>query len=84
MVLVCCNQERHPIAATTGTGQSAAQCAKKIGFSSYHQWIQKTGFSSYHQWIKTHKSFKRTLFIGTKHNMQIFRVIPFIKLQNDT
>ena len=26
----------------------------------------------------------RTLFIRTKHNMQIFGVIPFIKLQNDT
>ena len=24
--------------------------------------------------------FKRTLFIGTKHNMQIFRVILFIKM----
>ena len=34
--------------------------------------------------IKTHKRFKRMLFIQTKHNMQIFRVIPFIKLQNDT
>ena len=34
--------------------------------------------------IQTHKRFKRTLFIRTKHNMQIFRVIPFIKLQNDT
>ena len=25
-----------------------------------------------------------TLFIRTKHNMQIFGVIPLIKLQNDT
>ena len=34
--------------------------------------------------IKTHKRFKRTLFIMTKHNQQIFGLIPFIKLQNDT
>ena len=31
-----------------------------------------------------HKRFKRTLFIRSKHNMQIFRVISFIKLQKDT
>ena len=30
-----------------------------------------------------HKRFKITLFIRTKHNMQIFGVIPFIKLQNN-
>ena len=30
----------------------------------------------------THKRFKITLFIRTKHNMRIFEVIPFIKLQN--
>ena len=34
--------------------------------------------------IQIHKRFKRTLFIRTKHNMRIFGVIPFIKLQNDT
>ena len=34
--------------------------------------------------IQTHKRFKRTLFIRTKHSMQIFGLIPFIKLQNDT
>ena len=34
--------------------------------------------------IQTHKMFKRTLFIRTKHNIRIFGVIPFIKLQNDT
>ena len=32
----------------------------------------------------THERFKRMLFIRMKHNMQIFRVIPFIKLQNDS
>ena len=31
-----------------------------------------------------HKRFKRTLFIRTEHDVQIFSVIPFIKLQNDT
>ena len=34
--------------------------------------------------IQTHKRFKRTLFIRTKHNMRIFGLIPFIELQNDT
>ena len=36
--------------------------------------------------IQTHtqKTFKITLFIRTKHRMRIFRVIPFIKPQNDT
>ena len=34
--------------------------------------------------MQTHERFRRTLFIRTKHSMQIFRVIPFIKLQNDT
>ena len=34
--------------------------------------------------IQTHKRLKRTLFIRTKHNMRMFGVIPFIKLQNDT
>ena len=27
--------------------------------------------------------FRRTLFIRTKHNLQIWGVIPFLKLQND-
>ena len=30
------------------------------------------------------KKKKRTLFIKTKNNLQIFRVILFVKLQNDT
>ena len=34
--------------------------------------------------IQTHTSLKRTLFIRTTHNMRIFGVIPFVKLQNDT
>ena len=34
--------------------------------------------------IQTHKTFKITLFIRTKHRMRTLRVIPFIKLQNDT
>ena len=33
--------------------------------------------------IQTHKRFKITLFIRTKHNMRIFGIILFIKLQND-
>ena len=34
--------------------------------------------------IQTRKRFKITLFIGTKHNLQYFGVIPFIKPQNNT
>ena len=34
--------------------------------------------------IQTHERFKITLCITTKHNMRMFGVIPFIKLQNDT
>ena len=33
--------------------------------------------------IQTHRRFKRTLFIRTKHTMRIFGVILFIKLEND-
>ena len=32
----------------------------------------------------THKRFRITLFTRTKHNMRIFGIIPFMKLQNDT
>ena len=34
--------------------------------------------------IQTHERFTITLFIRTNHNMRIFTIIPFIKLQNDT
>jgi len=34
--------------------------------------------------IPIHKRFKITLFIRTKHNLRIFGIIRFIKLQNDT
>ena len=34
--------------------------------------------------IQTHKRLKGTLFIRTRQNQQMFRVIPFVKLQNDT
>ena len=33
--------------------------------------------------IQTQKRFKRTLLIGQKKKLQIFGVVPFIKLQND-
>ena len=32
--------------------------------------------------VQTHKRFQRTLFIRTKHNLHVFGVISFIKLQN--
>ena len=49
-------------------------------------------FSAIHRWKLSGKQdpntskvkLKRTLFIRTKHNMQIFGEIPFIKLQNNT
>ena len=36
--------------------------------------------------IQTHNRFKRTLiyYMTQTHNLKIFRVIPFIKLENDT
>ena len=34
--------------------------------------------------IQTPKRFKRTLIIATKHNLQTFGVITFVKLENDT
>ena len=34
--------------------------------------------------IQAHKRFKRTVFIRTRQNQQIFWVITFAKLQNDT
>ena len=41
-------------------------------------------FLSLYFWIQTHERFKIMLYIRTKHNMPIFGVIPFIKLQDDT
>ena len=34
--------------------------------------------------IQIRKHLKRTLFSRTKHDMRIFEVIPFFKLQNNT
>ena len=34
--------------------------------------------------IQTHKRFKITLFMWTKHYLRISEVIPFMKLQNNT
>ena len=34
--------------------------------------------------VQRHKGFKTTLLIRTKQNPQIFAVIRFVKLQNDT
>ena len=34
--------------------------------------------------IQTHKRLKRTLFTGIKHSLRMFRVIRFIKVQNNT
>ena len=34
--------------------------------------------------IQTYERFERTLFIRPRQNQQIFGVIPFVKLQNDT
>ena len=37
---------------------------------------------SYFVLIQTHEGLKRTLFIGTKHKLQMSGVVPFIKLYN--
>ena len=61
---------------------------QNAGKSTYLQDIQV--FTTKHWQInklqirQTYKRFKRTIFIRTKHNMQIFGVIPFNKQQNDT
>ena len=34
--------------------------------------------------IQTYKIIKRTQFIRTRQNQQIFGLIPYVKLQNDT
>ena len=50
-----------------------------------HKWKMKkvTELNCFYE-IQTHKRFKGTLFIWTKHNIGIFGLIPIIKLQNDT
>ena len=48
-----------------------------LGLFEQQVWVQHILLCVY-MWLK------RMLFIRTKHNMQIFGVIPFIKLQNDT
>ena len=48
-----------------------------LGLFEQQVWVQHILLCVY-MWLK------RMLFIRTKHNMQIFWVIPFIKLQNDT
>ena len=44
----------------------------------------RTTASALKQDPNTQQKVQRMLFIGTKHNLQIFRVFPFIKQQNDT
>ena len=53
---------------------SKAACLVSITFSRCCSWK-----------IQTHQRLKKTRYLlGPKHNLQIFGVIPFIKLQNDT
>ena len=56
---------------------------RKEGRRQAEEMERKKSFKKEKKRIQTHKRFKRTLFIRTKHNMQMFQVIPFIKLQND-
>ena len=42
------------------------------------EWIVKL-----HAETQTHKRFERVLFIRTKQNMHFFKLIPFIKLENE-
>ena len=53
---------------------------KKLSLLKEHE-IERCVLTIAYQ-IQTHKRFKIMLFIRTKHNLQIFRVIPFMKLQN--
>ena len=50
----------------------------------YVLFSHETALPTVHLLDQTHKTFKGTLFIRTKHNMQILGVIPCIKLQNET
>ena len=73
-----------------------AACFSRLSKSLARVWKMTTEFyvsslyvpvlcsqTAYNNEIQTHKRFKRMLFIRVKHNMHIFRVIPFMKLQND-
>ena len=55
-----------------------------LGFEPKQQKSETRMTASVLNKIQTHKRFRRTLFVRTKHNMPIFRVIPFIKPQNNT
>ena len=46
--------------------------------------VSQFGLAVRRTWVQTHKRFKIMLFIRTKHNMRIFGITLFIKLQNDT
>ena len=65
----------------------AGRCCKKQILLVFWLKAVKESFA-YHKpclpKLQTHERFKRTLFIQTETQSAIFRVIPFIKLQNDT
>ena len=60
---------------------SFCMCMHTVGTPVYSP-IQRTWSTT--RELQTHKRVNRMLFIRTKHNAWISRVIPFIKLQNDT
>ena len=62
-------------------------CVLKVGWS-FIRVLSHQGFSpaagNETVLVLTDNRFTVMLFIRTKHNMETFRVIPFIKLQNNT
>ena len=57
-------------------------CGQAIDGTTAFWGIESNGICS--KGIQTHTRFRIMLFIRTKHNMRVFGVMPFIKLQNDT
>jgi len=75
--------DHHHVAAPSSCGISClwtlgGTCIQAAHFIPFDFTIVNTG----HQ-IQTHKRLKRRLFIRTKHHVRAFRVVPFIKLQNN-
>ena len=69
-------------------GSAAILCRSVCGACNVMNMAGVRGFTSWAKLfqlfvgkIQTHERFKRTQFISTKHDLQIFGVIPFIKFK---
>ena len=80
-LLRCCRPQGDPLQEYSLRGGDA-HAQHDSQRSAYHPLVTVCSGGK----IQTRQRFKSTLFIRTKHNLHIFRVIPFsfIKLQNDT